>query len=82
MTQITLSDEFTRQISEASMPIVLVDSRGRRLGELSSVARDADAKETISDDELAEIKRRMANDNGERYTTAQVLQYLRELAPE
>jgi hypothetical protein len=81
MTQITLSDDQTRQLSEASAPIVFVDSRGRKLGELSSVNRST-SEDTISDEELAEIKRRMANDDGTRYTTAQVLQYLRDLAPE
>jgi hypothetical protein len=80
MTQITLSDELARQISEASAPIVLVDSRGRKLGQLAPLS--AEQAEHLSDEELAEIKRRMATDNGIRYTTAQVLQYLRELAPE
>jgi hypothetical protein len=81
MTQITLSDDQTRQLSEASAPIVFVDSGGRKLGELSSVNRDV-GEETTTGEELTEIKRRMANDDGTRYTTAQVLQYLRDLAPE
>jgi hypothetical protein len=77
MTQITLSDDQTRQLSEASAPIVFVDSRGRKLGELSSVDRDT-SEETISDEELAEIKRRMASP-GPGYTTKEVLAHLHSL---
>ncbi len=36
----------------------------------------------LSDEEWAEINRRMAADDGTRYTTAEVLAYLRALAPE
>jgi hypothetical protein len=79
MIQITLSDEQTRLIIEASVPIVLVDSHGRTVGEVAPAAK-AEAK--ISDEEWAEIKRRMANDDGTRYSWAEVKERLRALAPE
>jgi hypothetical protein len=69
MTQITLSDELARQISEASAPIVLVDSRGHKLGQIAPMS--AEQAEHLSDDELAEIKRRMQSP-GEYLTLQQM----------
>lgn len=80
MTQITLSDELARQISEASAPIVLVDSRGHKLGQIAPLSSEQAAQ--VSDEELAEIKRRMANDSGIRYSHAEVMERLHRLAPE
>jgi hypothetical protein len=82
MTQITLSDELARQISEASAPIMLIDSHGRTLGQVAPVAANAQLEAKISDEEWAEIKRRMASDDGTRYTWAEVKEHLRSLAPE
>ena len=78
MTQITLSDELARQISEASAPIMLIDSHGRTLGQVAPVAPNAQAEANISDEELAEIKRRMESP-GPGYTTKEVLDYLHSL---
>jgi hypothetical protein len=76
MTQITLSDELARQISEASAPIVLVDSRGRKLGQIAPLS--SEQAEHLSDDELAEIRHRMQTP-GPGYTTKEVLEYLQSL---
>lgn len=83
MTQITLSDEQSRLLDGASMPIVVFDSRGRKVCEIAAVEGGAKNVNDMSDDEwVAETKRRMAEDDGTRYTTAEVLAYLRTLKPE
>jgi len=82
MTQITVSAELARAIAESPLPIVLVDPQGRRLGQMTSVDAVAAAEATITDAEWAEVKRRMANDDGTRYTLAEVMEHLRMLAPE
>jgi hypothetical protein len=80
MTVIILSDEQARLIGEANTPIVLVDSSGRQVGEAkacSSLPPDATEEEVV-----AEIKRRMAADDGRRFTHTEVMNHLRSLAPE
>ena len=67
MTEIVVSDDVARQITSASLPIVIVDSNGRQLGQLNQV----DSTETIPDgltaEEWAEIVRRCENPG--EYTT-------------
>ena len=82
MTILTLSDDQARIVAGASTPVDVIDSHGRTIGKLAPVMPESSAAYAISDEELAEIKRRMANDDGTRYTTAEVLAYLRTLAPE
>jgi hypothetical protein len=82
MVQITVSDELAHKIASGPLPIVLVDSRGNTLGQVRPVAALASVDASISEEELAEIKRRMAEDDGARFTTAQLLDHLRALAPE
>jgi hypothetical protein len=82
MIQITVSDEQARLITEASVPIILIDSHGRTIGEVAPVAPGTQPKASISDEEWAEIQRRMADDDGTRYTHAEMMERLRELAPE
>lgn len=81
MTVIPISDEQARLIGEAIAPIVLVDSRGREVAKVAptepTLAPDASEEEVI-----AEIYRRMAADDGTRYTHAEAMARLRELAPE
>jgi len=80
-----VSDEQARLIAEASAPIVLVDVRGRELGKLEPVDAKSSSEPCISDEELAELKRRMAaarRGEGGFVTTEQLLQNLRALAPE
>jgi hypothetical protein len=82
MVQITVSDDLARQIASGPLPIVLVDSQGNALGQIRPVVATGSDDASISEEELAEIKRRMADDDGTRYTTAQLLDHLRALAPE
>jgi hypothetical protein len=82
MTQITVTDELARAIADAGPPILIVDSRGRELGQIMPIVQSAPAEAAISDAEWAEIKRRMAEDDGTRFTWAEVKEHLRSLAPE
>lgn len=77
MTVITLSDEQVRQIGDANAPIVLVDSSGHKVGTVSpswTLPSDASEEEVV-----AEIHRRMANDDGYRRPFADFVKELREL---
>jgi hypothetical protein len=81
MTQITVSDEVARLISQGSTPIVLVDKQGRELGKLDRMGASAESTApSISDEELADLKRRM-NEPGPGKTTKELLDYLQSLAP-
>lgn len=80
MTHITVSDEQARLISEASTPIVFVDVRGRELGKLDQSAARAKSAPEMSDEELAEIKRRMQTP-GPGKPTKELLEHLMKLAP-
>jgi hypothetical protein len=82
MTVLTLSDDQARLVAGASTPVVVIDSQGKTIGNLAPVPVESSATYPISSEELVELKRRMANDDGTRYTTAEVLAYLRTLAPE
>jgi hypothetical protein len=82
MIQITVSDVEARAISEASPPFVIVDPQGKPLGQITPVDPDIAARAAMSAEEWDEIKRRMAEDDGTRYTWAEVKEYLRTLAPE
>jgi hypothetical protein len=80
MTLITVSDETARLIGEATAPVVLVDSKGQRVARVTKLnVLPLDASEEAV---VAEIKRRMAEDDGTRLTHAEVMAHLRALAPE
>jgi hypothetical protein len=78
MIEITVSDVQARVIAESSPPFVVVDSTGKRLGQITPIDAEAAAEPGISAEEWAEIKRRMATP-GPGYTTKQVLDHLRTL---
>lgn len=80
MIRIVLTDEQAEAIAAASEPIDLVDGSGRMLGRMTPPPRHELTPEEAA--EIAEIKRRMACDDGTRRTTAEVLERLRALAPE
>jgi hypothetical protein len=85
MVQITVSDEFARQLAGTSLPIVLVDSQGRQLGQvtqLKAAAAHADAATTAADPDWVEAKRQMEifkREGGTFYTTQEVLAHLESL---
>jgi len=78
MTHITISDEQARLIGEANSPIVLVDSRGHKVATATAYHRLPD--DASEEEVIAEINRRIATDDGARYTHAEVMARLRELA--
>jgi hypothetical protein len=80
MVQITVSDDVARAIAEAGSLAMLVDAQGRALAHVTPVEQ----KQAIgmTKEHLAELERRMANDDGTRYTLAEVVERVRALAPE
>lgn len=88
MVQITVSDEFARQLADTPLPIVLVDSKGRPLGQitlLDSASACAKPENTTADDDWAEGKRQMEiyqREGGTFYTTHEVLAHLESLRKE
>jgi hypothetical protein len=71
MIRIVLNDEQARQIVGASQPIEVVDAQGRALGQIAPVSTPQSMRETISEDELAEVKQRMQSP-GEYSTLQQI----------
>jgi hypothetical protein len=78
MTLVTLSDEQVKLIGEATSPVVLVNSAGRKVGKvtpLNFLPSGATEREVIAD-----IRSRMAEDDGTRFTHSEVMDHLRTLA--
>jgi hypothetical protein len=86
VVQITVSDEFARQLAGAAFPIVLVDSRGRKLGEVTPLpVPPATVESNCAEDEWSEAKRQMdiyRREGGNFYTTREVLEHLKSLEKE
>lgn len=88
MVQITVSDEFARQLADTPLPIVLVDTKGRQLGQvtlLESGSNCAKPESATADDDWAEAKRQMEvyqREGGTFYTTQEVLAHLESLRKE
>lgn len=77
MQELTVSVEQAQFIAQAHGPLVVVDQQGQMLGHLTP-ASGSDNRTSLSDSELAEIKRRMQSP-APGLTTAQVLSYLHSL---
>lgn len=69
MQQIILTDEQAEVVASALKPVAVCDGKGRVLGTIAPIWTEED---------IADAKRRLASDEP-RYTTAQVLEYLRSL---
>ena len=82
MTQINLNDDQTRLLDGASFPILIVDSHGRTVAKVSPQLQPSSRRPVTEDEWVAEAKRRIAEDDGTRYTHAELMAHLRELAPE
>ncbi|MEX2317414.1 MAG: hypothetical protein WD669_09700 [Pirellulales bacterium] len=80
MVQIAVSDELARAIVEAGPNAVLVNSHGLPLAHLTPVEYSGPIG--MTEEHYAELQRRMANDDGTRYTWAEVKAHLHSLAPE
>jgi hypothetical protein len=82
MIQIAVSDVEAQAICESATPVVVVDPQGKPLGQITPVDPQIAAQPGIPAERLAEIKRRMANDDGSRYTLSEIMERVRALAPE
>jgi hypothetical protein len=81
MTQITVSADIALAISQSSLPIVLVDPQGRKLGQMTKID-SSPSTPNGDEDEWAETKRRIEQakrEGGTFYTTQQVLAHLKSL---
>jgi hypothetical protein len=67
MNQIILTDEQAQVVASALKPVPVCDAKGRVLGTIMPIWTEED---------IADAKRRLASDEP-RYTTAEVLEYLR-----
>lgn len=82
MTQLTISDDLARAIADAGPFVRLVDSTGRAIAEFTPLDATPRGPIGMTEEHIAELKRRMAEDDGTRYSLADVISRLRELAPE
>lgn len=80
MVQITVSDELAQAIAEAGQLVTLVDSSGRAFAHATPM--EPVRPIGMTEEHLAELTRRMAEDDGTRYTFAEVIERVRALAPE
>jgi hypothetical protein len=78
MEQLTVTADQARLISSLTMPIILVDPEGRTLGRLTPIDAEFHSEKLISNEELAEVKRRMKTP-GPGLTTKELLNYLHSL---
>lgn len=69
MQQIILTNEQAETIATVLNPVPVRDSKGSLLGTFTPI---------WTEDDIADAKRRLASDEP-RYTTAQVVEYLRSL---
>jgi hypothetical protein len=88
MVQITVNDELARQIAGTSLPVTLVDSHGRELGQVTRVSltpAGTESRGDASDEEWAEAKLQMdvyRRKGGSFFTTKDVLDHLKSLEKE
>jgi hypothetical protein len=82
MTPITVSEDLARAISEAGPFVALVDPSGHTLGHVAPVGYPLSGPVGITDEYLAELERLRAEDDGVRYSWAEVKEHLRSLAQE
>jgi hypothetical protein len=80
MVQIKIDDDLARAIVEAGPAAILVDSSDRAVAHVTPIEQYGPIG--ITEAHLAELDRRMAEDDGTRYTWPEVLEHLRALAPE
>jgi hypothetical protein len=82
MVQITIDDNLAQAIAAAGKFVTLVDSRGNEVAQLTTLESNEATPLGMTPEHLAEIERRMKEDDGTRYTWAQVKEHLRSLAAE
>jgi hypothetical protein len=81
MVQITVTSELAQAIVTAGHGVTLVDPNGRTVGKVSTDVADV-GPIGMSAEHIAEIERRMAEDDGTRHVLSDVIARLRVIAPE
>jgi hypothetical protein len=82
MVEIPISAETARAIIDAGSFAVLVDPSGQKVGKVAPLDESQRGPIGMTDEHIAELKRRMAEDDGTRYVFSDVIARLRALAPE
>jgi hypothetical protein len=82
MVQITVTDELAKAIAQAGPFVTLVESTGRTVGQVAPPGTVLSGPIGITDEYLAELERVRAEDDGVRYSWAEVKEHLRSLTPE
>ena len=77
MTIITLNDDQARILARSASPVIVTDPQGRPVGRIAPVKPVFNSDE----EEIAEAKRRMANDKGEGRELGEIIEHLRRIAP-
>lgn len=82
MVQITIDDNLAQAISQAGQFITLVDSHGREVAQVTKIESNAAVPVGMTPEHIAELERRMRDDDGTRIPFSEVIKHLRALAPE
>jgi hypothetical protein len=82
MVQITIDDNLAQAISQAGQFITLVDSRGREVAQVTRMGSDETGPIGMTPEHIAELERRMREDDGTRIPFSEVINRLKALAPE
>jgi len=75
MIQITLSDEQAIAIANSTPPVLVVNSQGNTLGQITPVDQEALVRAMMSPEEWEELQRRM-NEPGEYVTFKEIKERL------
>ena len=82
MVQITVTDELAQAIAQAGPFVALVDRNGRTVGHVAPPGTQLTGPIGITDDYLAELEHIRAEDDGVRYSWADVKEHLQSLPRE
>jgi hypothetical protein len=82
MVQITIDDNLAQAIIKAGQCVTLVDTHGQTIAHFTKAEANAAVPLGMTPEHLAEIERRMKEDDGSRIPFHEVISRLRALAPE
>ena len=75
MIQITLTDEQARAVANSTPPVVVVNSLGNALGQITPIDQEALVRAMMTPERWEELQRRM-NEPGEYVTLEEIKQRL------
>jgi malonyl CoA-acyl carrier protein transacylase len=82
MVQIIIDDSLAQAIAKAGALVTLVDARGQTVAHAAPIKSDVASPIGMTPEHLAELERRMKEDDGTRIPFSEVIARLRALAPE